>query len=119
MVANHHIAPGKKQWTWGNHAFGQAWDRNLTDEDGPYIELMSGVYTDNQPDFSFLHPGETRTFDNGKAELVALGDMTGGALHVRAWMALVEEREAYRGYRLLSDPPSGRGRLRTVARRNE
>ena len=61
-VANHHIAPGKKQWTWGNHEFGYAWDRNLTDADGPYIELMAGVYTDNQPDFSFLAPGETKTF---------------------------------------------------------
>lgn len=61
-VANHHIAPGKKQWTWGNQEFGYAWDRNLTDSDGPYIELMAGVYTDNQPDFSFLAPGETRTF---------------------------------------------------------
>jgi tetratricopeptide (TPR) repeat protein len=60
--ANHHIAPGKKQWTWGNHDFGYAWDRSLTDNDGPYVELMSGVYTDNQPDFSFLAPGETRTF---------------------------------------------------------
>jgi tetratricopeptide (TPR) repeat protein len=66
-VANPHISPGKKQWTWGNHAFGYAWDRNLTDPDGrneygPYIELMAGVYTDNQPDFSFLMPGETKTW---------------------------------------------------------
>lgn len=61
-VANHHISPGKKQWTWGNHDFGYSWDRNLTDNDGPYIELMAGVYTDNQPDFSFLAPGETKTF---------------------------------------------------------
>jgi len=61
-VADHHIAPGKKQWTWGNHEFGYAWDRSLTDSDGPYIELMAGVYTDNQPDFSFLAPGETKTF---------------------------------------------------------
>jgi tetratricopeptide (TPR) repeat protein len=61
-VADHHIAPGKKQWTWGNHAFGYAWDRNLTDADGPYIELMAGVYTDNQPDFSYLQPGETRAW---------------------------------------------------------
>jgi tetratricopeptide (TPR) repeat protein len=66
-VANHHIAPGKKQWTWGNHEFGYAWDRNLTDPDakgeyGPYIEIMAGVYTDNQPDFSFLYPGETKTW---------------------------------------------------------
>ena len=62
LLANHHIAPGKKQWTWGNHKFGYAWDRNLTDSDGPYIELMTGVFTDNQPDFSFLDPGETRSF---------------------------------------------------------
>jgi tetratricopeptide (TPR) repeat protein len=61
-VANHHIAPGKKQWTWGNHDFGYAWDRSLTDHDGPYIELMAGVYTDNQPDFSWLAPWETKTF---------------------------------------------------------
>jgi tetratricopeptide (TPR) repeat protein len=61
-VANHCISPGKKQWTWGNGDFGQAWDRNLTDEDGPYIELMCGVYTDNQPDFSWLMPGEEKSF---------------------------------------------------------
>ena len=65
--ANHHISPGKKQWTWGNHEFGYAWDRNLTDADargefGPYIEIMAGVYTDNQPDFSFLQPGETKSW---------------------------------------------------------
>jgi len=61
-VANKHVAPGKKQWTWGNHEFGWAWDRELTDDNGPYVELMAGVYTDNQPDFSYLAPGETKTF---------------------------------------------------------
>ncbi len=66
-IADHRIAPGKKQWTWGNHAFGYAWDRNLTDADAhgefaPYIELMAGVFTDNQPDFSYLAPGETKTW---------------------------------------------------------
>jgi tetratricopeptide (TPR) repeat protein len=61
-VANRHVSPGKKQWTWGNHAFGWAWDRELTDTGGPYVELMAGVYTDNQPDFSNLHPYETKTF---------------------------------------------------------
>ncbi|WP_298648497.1 DUF5107 domain-containing protein [uncultured Proteiniphilum sp.] len=61
-VANHHISPGKKQWTWGNGDFGKAWERNLTDEDGPYIELMTGVYTDNQPDFSWLQPYEEKSW---------------------------------------------------------
>ena len=76
-VASHHFSPGKKQWTWGNGDFGRAWDRNLTDEATPeemkqwgidrkgfrpYIELMAGVYTENQPDFSWLMPYEEKTF---------------------------------------------------------
>ncbi|MGX5682774.1 DUF5107 domain-containing protein [Schumannella luteola] len=60
--ADKHIAPGKKQWTWGNAPFGHAWDAHLTDGDGPYVELMAGVYTDNQPDFSFIGPAETKAF---------------------------------------------------------
>jgi len=67
-VANKHVSPGKKQWTWGNEEFGWAWDRELTDRVGstgrpaPYVELMAGVYTDNQPDFTYLMPYETKTF---------------------------------------------------------
>jgi tetratricopeptide (TPR) repeat protein len=61
-VANHHVSPGKKQWTWGHGDFGKAWDRNLTDEDGPYIELMTGMFTDNQPDFTWLMPNEEKSF---------------------------------------------------------
>ena len=86
-VASHHFSPGKKQWTWGNGDFGRAWDRNLTDEapltppEGgykgevsdfnlsqergifrPYIELMAGVYTENQPDFAWLMPYEEKQF---------------------------------------------------------
>ncbi|MDR2473672.1 MAG: DUF5107 domain-containing protein [Tannerella sp.] len=61
-VADHRVSPGKKQWTWGYCDFGRAWDRNLTDEDGPYIELMTGVYTDNQPDFSWIQPYEEKSW---------------------------------------------------------
>ena len=61
-IADHHVSPGKKQWTWGCGDFGRAWDRNLTDENGPYIELMTGMYCDNQPDFTWLKPFEEKTF---------------------------------------------------------
>lgn len=61
-VADHHVSPGKKQWTWGCGDFGQMWDKNLTDCDGPYIELMTGVFTDNQPDFTWLKPFEEKSF---------------------------------------------------------
>lgn len=59
-VADHHIAPGKKFWTWGTGTQGQMWEKILTDADGPYIELMVGAYSDNQPDYSWLQPYETR-----------------------------------------------------------
>ena len=59
-VADHHVVPGKKQWVWGCGDFGKAWDRNLTDTDGPYAELMCGVFADNQPDFSWLEPFEQK-----------------------------------------------------------
>ncbi len=58
--ANHHIAPGKKLWEWGPGPQGRMWDRLLTDEDGPYIELMAGAYSDNQPDYSWLQPYESK-----------------------------------------------------------
>jgi len=48
-VADHNVAPGKKLWTWGNGPRGRMWDRILTDDDGPYIELMAGAYSDNHP----------------------------------------------------------------------
>lgn len=60
--ANHHIVPGKKLWTWGNGPNGRMWDQILTDDDGPYMELMVGAYSDNQPDYSWLQPYEVKSF---------------------------------------------------------
>ena len=62
-VANHHISPGKKMWHWGIGDFGDMWCSNLTDKNGPYIELMTGVYTDNQPDFTWIAPYESKEFE--------------------------------------------------------
>jgi tetratricopeptide (TPR) repeat protein len=71
--ADRRISPGKKQWTWGDSPFGHAWDRQLTDSDGPYVELMAGVFTDNQPDFSWLMPGEVRRFSQFWYPIPAIG----------------------------------------------
>jgi len=61
-VADHHIAPGKKFFEWGNGAEGRMWDKILTETDGPYLELMAGAYSDNQPDYSWIQPSEVKTF---------------------------------------------------------
>ncbi|MBR1622557.1 MAG: DUF5107 domain-containing protein, partial [Pseudobutyrivibrio sp.] len=80
-VADHHVSPGKKQWTWGCGSFGKAWDRNLTDEDGPYIELMTGMYCDNQPDFSWLSPQEEKVFYQYFMPYKKVGQVKNATIH--------------------------------------
>lgn len=80
-VADHHFSPGKKQWTWGCGDFGKAWDRNLTDEDGPYIELMTGVYTENQPDFTWLKPFEEKVFKQYFMPYKKVGAVKNASIH--------------------------------------
>lgn len=79
-TANHHIAPGKKMWTWGKGDFGEMWCSNLTDENGPYIELMTGVYTDNQPDFTWIAPYETREFEQYWYPIREIGEVKNASI---------------------------------------
>jgi tetratricopeptide (TPR) repeat protein len=59
-VGNHHIVCCAKLWEW---APGNIWDTKiLTDSDGPYAELMVGAFSDNQPDYSWIKPYETKQF---------------------------------------------------------
>ena len=115
-VANHHVSPGKKQWTWGNGDFGVAWDRNLTDEDGPYIELMTGMYTDNQPDFSWLQPYEEKSWvqyfmpysevgyvKNANKEAIVNININEGAINV-----ILYTTGAYRNLRVLLKDTEGK-----------
>lgn len=61
-VANRHVVPGKKFFLWGNNPNGEMWNKILSDKDGHYLELMVGAYSDNQPDYSWINPGEIREF---------------------------------------------------------
>jgi tetratricopeptide (TPR) repeat protein len=59
-VSDHNIVPGKKFFTWGT---GSMWDKILSDDGRPYLEIMVGAYSDNQPDYSWLQPFEERSFE--------------------------------------------------------
>ena len=61
-IGDHHVSPGKKMFTWAYNQLSQSWENALTDTDGAYCELMAGSYSDNQPDFTWLEPMETKTF---------------------------------------------------------
>ncbi len=101
-IADHHVSPGKKQWTWGNGDFGQAWDRNLTDENGPYIELMTGMFTDNQPDFTYLKPYEEKTFVQYFMPYKAVGEIANASLDAAVNMTIKDA-----GIDLIFYTPSG------------
>jgi len=59
--SDHFISPGKKFFEFANGPEGYMWDKILTDTDGPYLELMAGAYSDNQPDYSWTQPYEVKT----------------------------------------------------------
>ena len=80
-VANHHIVGGAKLWEWGTGTYGRTWDKILTDEDGPYAELMVGAFSDNQPDYSWIKPYEVKTFTQFWYPVRDIGGFKNANLH--------------------------------------
>jgi len=61
-IGDHNIVKGAKLWEWGSGIRGQATEARLTDGSGPYVEIMVGAFSDNQPDYSWIRPGEVKTW---------------------------------------------------------
>ncbi|MGA1978809.1 MAG: DUF5107 domain-containing protein [Bacteroidales bacterium] len=61
-IGDHNIVKGAKLWEWGSGARGQATESRLTETAGPYVEIMVGAFSDNQPDYSWIRPYEVKTF---------------------------------------------------------
>jgi tetratricopeptide (TPR) repeat protein len=61
-IGDHNIVKGAKLWEWGSGSHGQATEGRLTENDGPYVEIMVGAFSDNQPDYSWIRPYEVKTF---------------------------------------------------------
>ncbi len=79
-IANRHVSPGKKMFTWGVSDFSRAWFDNLSDADGPYIELMTGVYSCNQPDFAWIMPNEYKTAEQYWYPIRGIGEVKSATL---------------------------------------
>ncbi len=73
QAADHYEVPGKKAWTWGEWDFGLVSQRNLTDEDGPYIEVQSGPLP-TQNDYGMLWPRQEVTWREWWYPVHGLGD---------------------------------------------
>ena len=96
-VADHHISVGKKMWTWGDGPFGHSWCANLTDNDDRYIELMTGVYTDNQPDFTYIMPGETKEFTQFWFPVKGIGEVRNASVEGAVSFDLKEDGKLHFG----------------------
>lgn len=59
-IGDHNIVKGAKLWEWGSGPRGQATEGRLTETGGPYVEIMVGAYSDNQPDYTYIKPYETK-----------------------------------------------------------
>jgi tetratricopeptide (TPR) repeat protein len=90
-VADRDVVPGKKFWTWGNGPDGRMWDGILSDADGPYIELMAGGYSDNQPDYSWIQPGEEKALTQSWYPLRELGGLQAANTRAAANVEVGEE----------------------------
>ena len=75
-IGDHHISPGKKMFTWAYCQLSKSWENALTDTDGEYAELMAGSYSDNQPNFAWLAPYETKEFSQYWYPITKIGSPT-------------------------------------------
>jgi tetratricopeptide (TPR) repeat protein len=89
-VADAGISPGKKFFTWANGPFGHAWQQALMDDTGEYLELMAGVFTDNQPDFSWIMPHETRAFSQFWYPVQRIGPMKNANLRAAVNLEILD-----------------------------
>ncbi len=101
-VSNHHIAPGKKLWEWGPGPRGQMWDKILTETDGPYIEIMAGAYSDNQPDYSWIQPYEVKIIKEYWYPLRKIGSVKNGNLKAAVNLEMTEGNTAKIGFNTTS-----------------
>lgn len=114
-VANHHIVPGKKLWTWGSGPRGRMWDKILTDEDGPYIELMVGAYSDNQPDYSWLQPFEVKSFDMHWYPFRGIGGVKNANLEAAVNLEISTHGQATVGFATTAAHRSARVQLKATS----
>lgn len=63
-VGDPHINQTSKLWQFGPGLEGQNADRKLTDDGRAYVELMTGTYSNNQPDYSWFVPHSVKDAKN-------------------------------------------------------
>ncbi len=97
-IGDHNIVKGAKLWEWGSGPRGQATEARLTENAGPYVELMVGAYSDNQPDYSWIKPYETKTWKHYWYPVKDIGGFVNANLYGAVNLEQKDDNRVFLGY---------------------
>jgi tetratricopeptide (TPR) repeat protein len=97
-IGDHNILKGAKLWEWGSGATGQATEGRLTENDGPYVEIMVGAFSDNQPDYSWIRPYEVKSFKQYWYPIKDIQGFKNANLNGAVNLEIREDNKVFLGY---------------------
>ncbi|MBN2667563.1 MAG: DUF5107 domain-containing protein [Bacteroidales bacterium] len=99
-IGDHNIVKGAKLWEWGSGPRGQATEGRLTENDGPYVEIMTGAFSDNQPDYSWIRPYEVKKITQYWYPVKDIGGFKNANLNGAVNLEPGEKEQVFLGYYL-------------------
>jgi tetratricopeptide (TPR) repeat protein len=97
-IGDHNIVKGAKLWEWGSGSRGQATEGRLTENDGPYVEIMVGAFSDNQPDYSWIRPYEIKKWEQYWYPVRGIGGFKNACLNGAVNLEEREDNSVFLGY---------------------
>jgi tetratricopeptide (TPR) repeat protein len=97
-IGDHNIVKGAKLWEWGSGPRGQATEGRLTETSGPYVEIMVGAFSDNQPDYSWIKPYETKRWKQFWYPVKDIGGFKNANLQAAVNLEKQDENQIFLGY---------------------
>lgn len=97
-IGDHNIVKGAKCWEWGSGPVGQATEGRLTETSGPYVEIMVGAYSDNQPDYTWIKPYEVKKWKQYWYPVKDIGGFKNANLDAAVNLEKREGNKVFLGY---------------------
>ena len=97
-IGDHNIVKGAKLWEWGSGPRGQTTEGRLTENAGPYVEIMVGAFSDNQPDYSWIKPYELKTVHQYWYPVKDIGGFRNANLNGAVNMEARDKNNLFLGY---------------------
>ncbi len=97
-IGNHNIVKGAKLWEWGSGLRGQTTEGRLTEDDGPYVEIMVGAFSDNQPDYSWIQPYEIKKWEQYWFPVKGIGGFKHASLNGAVNLEQRNDNSVFLGY---------------------